>query len=90
MYSSKKNDRINTQAFTEHLNDKSGTGCNVNTSLTTYSRHERHQKIYIGMDDRGHGLYFDLKMFCLYLVAQQIEVLGPWLMKSVKQVYLCR
>jgi len=85
MYSSsfvKKNDRIDIQGFTEHSNNKSRTGCNVNRSLTMYFRHEHHQKIYIGMDDRGHRLYFDREMFCLYLVAQQIEVLGPLSMMS--------
>ena len=34
------------------------------------------------MDDRGHGLYFDRNIFYLYLVAQQIQVLGPWPMMS--------
>ena len=51
----KKDDKINTQAFTERLNDESRTWCNVSASGIMYFHHG-HQKIYIGMDDRGHGL----------------------------------
>jgi len=45
-------------------------------------RHRHHQEIYVGMVDQEHELYFDRVKFCLCLVVQRKEVLGPWSMMS--------